>query len=141
MSQNDLRPELRQGCCWCDRYRAAGGGKCEPCQIREAHARLAALEAERDNLDAERHAGLFRQQALQESIDGCAQRVAALSARALAAESLLATVAQALEEVSDKWQGQAKAWNNVQPADHRAAQVLRWCVDDLAAVRALIPHA
>lgn len=34
--------------CWCDRYKAAGGGQCEPCQIRELKVALSRLQAERD---------------------------------------------------------------------------------------------
>lgn len=33
-----------------------------------------------------------------------------------------------------KWQKQALAWNNMEPMDHRAAEVFRWCEADLAAL-------
>lgn len=49
--------------------------------------------------------------------------------------------AAALKALVDKWRQQANAFNNIEPLDHRAAQVFRWCADELDAALAALPEA
>ncbi len=49
------------------------------------------------------------------------------------ADPLASSGVAQIQQLIAKWRQQAAAWNNMEPRDHRAAEVLRWCAADLQA--------
>lgn len=82
---------------------AAPGEGEVPESMAIARARIAALSAERDGLKAQAEADRLRSDALQESINGAAKKVAELKARAIAAEAERDRLRDTLKRIASEY--------------------------------------